>query len=140
MAEIRNANEVSLTIKAVGIDGSLYMTDRARLVVDDFNFTISEDNQSLSGVGNHTPVGVTRGNVEYEFSFTLMGEDGELLSTIATENGRSREIEFTASTDSFVAKMMSGYLTSLSYDGSDNDAVEWSAEGIAVSADLHERS
>lgn len=137
MAEITNANDVRLVVRAVGGGSNIGLTDRARIVVDDFNFTIDEENEALSGVGNHTPVGVTRGDVEYGYSFTIQGEDGDLLETIATSNGRSREIEFVATGRTFVVKMASGYLTSMSYDGSSGEAVEWSIEGIAVTADLH---
>ena len=137
MAEITNANDVRLVIKAAGED-DIGLTDRARIVVDDFNFTIEEDNEPLSGVGNQRPVGITRGDLEYTFSFTIQGEDGDLLQTIATRRGRSREIEFVATGRAFVVKMMSGYLTSLTYDGSTGEAVEWAAEGVAMSADLHD--
>ena len=136
MAEITNANDVRLVISAVG-ESDYAMTDAARIVVDDFNFTIEEDNEPLSGVGNHRPVGITRGDIEYSFSFTVQGEDGDLLETIATRRGRSREITFTATGREFVCKMISGYLTSLTYDGSTGEAVEWAAEGVAMNADLH---
>lgn len=136
MAEITNANDVRLVVRAVGVDDGIGLTDRARIVVDDFNFTIEEENEALSGVGNHTPVGVTRGDVEYTYSFTVQGEDGDLLQTIATSNGRSREIEFVATGRTFVVKMASGYLTSLSYDGNSGEAVEWAVDGLAVTADL----
>lgn len=136
MAEITNANDVRLVIKAADVSGEVAMTDAARIVVDDFNFTIEEDNQPLSGVGNQNPVGITRGDIEHSFSFTLQGEDGDLLETVATQEGRSREIEFTATGRVFVVKMMSGYLTSLSYDGSTGEAVEWSVEGVAMRAEV----
>lgn len=135
MAEITNANDVRLVVKT-GQNGDLGLTDRARIVVDNFNFTVDEDNEGLSGVGNHTPVGVTRGDVEYSWSFSIQGEDGDLLRAIALDNGRSREIEFLAKGRSFTVKMGSGYLTSLSYDGDSGEAVEWSAEGMAVTANI----
>ncbi len=138
MAEITNANDVRLVVKSADSDDSITMTNAARIVVDDFNFTIEEDNELLSGVGNQRPVGITRGDLEYTFSFTIQGEDGDLLQTVATRRGRSREIEFVATGREFVVKMMSGYLTSLTYDGSTGEAVEWSAEGVAMNADLRE--
>lgn len=137
MEEILNANQVDLVIKSDA--GDVEATNMARIVVDDFNFTFEEDNEPLSGVGNAKPVGITRGDMEYSFSFTVQGEDGELLETVATDDGRSRQIEFVATGDSFTVKMVGGFLTSLSYDGSSGDAVEWAAEGVASDADMGER-
>lgn len=138
MTEITNANDVRLVVRAVNVDGDLGLTDRARIVVNDFNFTVEENNEALSGVGNHLPVGVSRGNVEYSYSFTAQGEDGQLLSTVVQENGRSREIEFVAVARETTVKVASGYLTSLSYDGTDDEPTEWQAEGIALRAEFRD--
>lgn len=141
MAEITNANDVQLTVTPR--DGTRFDLTQAsetptgaRIAVDNFNFTFTEDNQLVGGVGNHTPVGITRGNVEYEFSFTVMGEDGSMLGAVALDDGRAREIEFLAVTEQGTVKMTVGYLTSLSYDGSDGEAVEYSVEGVAVEATI----
>lgn len=136
MPEITNANDVRLVVKAVGGDG-VTMTDRARVTVDSYSIGSEEENEAMSGVGNHKPVAVTRGNVTYNFSFTIQGEDAELFETIALDDGRAREIEFQAIGVDFVNKALGAYLTEFSNEGSDGDAVEYSVTGIATGADFH---
>lgn len=137
MVEITNANDVVLTVAALGVDGTIDAREMARAVVQDYNFTTSEDNTLISGAGLYQAKGVTRGNVTHEFSFTITGEDANLLETVATENGRSREIEFTAIGNTFTSKASSAYLTELARDGTDGEAEEWSVSGVVVVMDYH---
>ena len=138
MVEITNSSQVSLEIKS---GSTVALTNLARVAVADFNFTTSEDNQLVNGVGQQAPKGVTRGSITHEFSFTIQGEDADLLQAIALEPDgsgryRSREFEFIARGQDFRVKMLSGYLTELSFDGSEGEAVEYSVSGVAVDAEI----
>ncbi|UBF23171.1 tail tube [Haloarcula tailed virus 2] len=138
MVEITNSSEVSLEIKS-GVE-SLTLENIARVAVQDFNMTTSEDNQLVNGIGQQAPKGVTRGSITHEFSFSIQGEDANLLQAIALEEAdgsltgryRSKEFQFVARGKSFKVKMLSGYLTELALDGSEGEAVEYSVSGVAI--------
>lgn len=131
--EIENANDVVLTVTPVFDGDSLNLEEAARIVADSFNFTINEDNQSLSGAGRRTPKGLSGGDVEYTFSFTIQGTSAELLKTFALRDGRSRWIAFTAvCQDGTILDMDAGKFTSFAKDGSSGDPTEYSIEGVAV--------
>lgn len=139
MVEVTNANDVVLTIAALGVDGTVDAREMARAVVQDYNFTTTEGNELISGVGIRQPKGVTRGDVTHSFSFTVQGEDANLLETVATEEGVSREIEFTALGNSFTSKASSAYLTTLARDGTSGEVEEWSVEGVVVTMAYHRK-
>lgn len=142
MAEITNANQVQLRVKQSGETTEL--KSMARAAVSDFSFTYTEDNQTVSGVGRSGNVGVTRGNKDTEFSFTITGDDAELFKAVVindTDTGilESRTFNFVARTPNFKLKATEARLTEFSFEGSDGEAVEYSVSGIATNAYGEER-
>lgn len=141
MAEniITNANDVELVMTADGTNKGTPQS-MGRIVVDDFTLTRSEDVQSVSGVGFQLPAGLSNGDIELEYSFTMMGEDADVFDMVATADGHSRIFSFTA------RKMEDGEIQwSYTFDtckaaseeisGTSGDPMEYAVEGFAVSYD-----
>lgn len=140
MTIITNANDVELVLEQGGTKRG---TSRSmgRIVVDDFSIGTTEGNESVSGVGFRTPAGATYGDIEYNWSFTILGQDLEVFEMIANERGEAVPFSFTArKTDDngnieFEFALDTCVKTDDTFDGSSGDATEFSVEGFAVSLD-----
>lgn len=53
------------------------------LVIDDFEFTYSQDKERKYGIGNPHAQGRTNGNIEIDLSFTTIGENPDLFREVA---------------------------------------------------------
>lgn len=137
----RNANDVEFIITQVIRDDSGTATSRqtlgstARITVDEFSIDTDEDLEVLSGVGQAEGRGTSRGNVEHTWSCTIQGEDAELFSSLASEDGRSVELEIIARTDRYRDKLTGVYAGTRNLSASDGDPLEYEAGGTAESRD-----
>lgn len=137
---VTNANDVELILESGGTKAG---TSRSmgRIVVDDFSISTTEGNDAVSGVGFRTPAGVTFGDVNYNWSFTLMGSDLNVFDMVANPDGTSKVFSFTArKTDDegvveFEFALDTCFKTDDDYGGTSGDPTEYSVEGGAVSLD-----
>lgn len=136
--EPTNANDVELIVSEVirndsgARTGTYRLGSTARIVVDNFTLGDDEDLEGLSGVGNTEALGITQGDVEYSFSFTVQGEAANLFVDIAEENGRSVEMEIIAVGENHRAVLTGARAGTREYSGSSGDAVEYEVSGIAM--------
>lgn len=136
---ITNANDVELVIKGNNTKRGTAKS-MGRVVVDDFSITRDEDDSLESGVGHRLPSGISNGDIEHGFSFTIMGQDVDTFEMVATQDGRSNIFSFTAKNrDDDVIEweyaLDTCKVTSEEVSGSSGDTLEYSIEGIAVSLD-----
>lgn len=136
-----NANDVELIVSRVERDesgsrtGSETLADTARIVVDEFSIESDEDLDGLSGVGNPEALGVSQGDVEHSFSFTVQGEDARLFKNLAADNGRANELEIIVRLQDYKDKLTGCRAGTRNLSGSSGDAVEYEAGGIATGRD-----
>jgi hypothetical protein len=137
-----NADDVQLVISVVERDesgtkvGDTKIADTASIVVDDFSIGSEEDLEGLSGVGNATPLGVSRGDIEHSFSFTVQGEDADLFTgLVKDDDGRSAELEIVAIADEYKDKLTGAFAGTRDWSGSSGDPTEFEAEGMATNRD-----
>lgn len=141
MAEniITNANDVELVLQADntkrGTEG-----DMGRIVVDEFTITREEDDSLESGVGHRLPAGISNGDIELSFSFTILGQDVATFEMVATSDGRSNVFSFTARKRDeddieWEYALDTCKATTEEISGSSGDPIEYAVEGIAVSLD-----
>lgn len=134
-----NTDDVSLTVSVVerGEDGSrtgtTTLVDTANVVVDDFTIGTEEDMEGLSGVGNATPQGVSRGDIEHTYDFTIQGEDAEVFNGLVSgSDGRSNELQLIATGESFKIKLTGAFAGTRELSGSSGDPTEYAVEGMAT--------
>ena len=139
-----NTNDVTLIVSRVQRDesgartGTTEIVNTGAIVVDDFSIDTEEDLQGLSGIGNRTPQGISKGDVEHTFSFTVQGEDAELFVQIAEgEDGaqqgtESRELELIARFEDVNITLSGAWAGTRSVSGSSGDPVEYEVEGMAT--------
>jgi len=136
-----NANDVELVVSKVESDGAGASTtttkiaETAKVVVDEFSIGADEDLEGLSGVGNAEALGISQGDVEYSFSFTIQGEYAKLFKNLASDNGRANELEIIARLDDYKDKLTGCRAGTRDLSGSSGDPVEFEVEGIATGRD-----
>lgn len=126
-----NANDVRLVISRVDEDGDLVKTGTTSIVVDDFSIDSEEDLQSLSGIGNRKPQGISKGDIDYSFSFTVQGEDEDTMLDLS-EDGEAVELELKALFDSVTIVLEGAWAGTRSVSGSSGDPIEYEVEGMAT--------
>jgi len=138
-----NANDVTLIISVVERDesgtrtGTVELANTNAVVVDDFSIDTDEDLEGLSGIGNRTPQGITLGNIEHQFSFTVQGEDADLFADVAENTGNSQatsanELEIIAQFENTKIELSGAFAGTRNVSGSSGDAIEYEAEGMAT--------
>jgi hypothetical protein len=136
-----NANDVRLVVSRVERDetgtrtGTTQIASTAAIVVDDFSIDTEQDMEGLSGVGNFNPQGVSKGDLEHTFSFTVQGEDAELFGNLAATNGDANELEIVIQMEDYRDKLSGAYAGTRSLSGSSGDATEYEVSGMARSRD-----
>jgi hypothetical protein len=137
-----NANDVTLIVSQVIRNddgtrtGTRELANTNAIVVDDYEIGTAEDLEGLSGVGNPEALGISRGDIEHTFSFTIQGEDAELFNSLASDDtGRAVELEIIVRYEEYVDKLTGAWAGTRNTSGSSGDAVEYSAEGMATSRD-----
>lgn len=145
-----NADEVTLIIEQVNRDGGSRTTSSilgsdsgpvsGAVVVDDFSIETEEDLEALTGIGNYEALGISKGDVEHSFSFTVQGEHAELFQNLAQDNGTAQELDIIVKMDTYKDKLKSAYAGTRNVSVSNGDPVEFEAEGIALDRDPDEVS
>lgn len=136
-----NANDATLIVSRVLRDdsgtrtGTTELADTSAVVVDDFSIESDEDLESLSGIGNPEALGVSRGDIDHTFSFTIQGEDAELFEGLVSENGRAVELEIIVKLEDYTDKLTGAYAGTRNLSGSSGDPVEFEVEGMATGRD-----
>lgn len=136
-----NANDVQLIVSRIERDetGSrtdeIQILDTGSIVVDEFSIGTDEDLEGLSGIGNFEALGISRGDVEHSFSFTVQGEDAELFNELASSNGRANELQILVRMQDYKDKLVRAYAGTREVSGSSGDAIEYDVEGIATGRD-----
>lgn len=137
-----NADDVTLIVSEVLRDssgartGSKELANTNSIVVDDFSIGTEEDLEFLSGIGNAEAQGVSRGDLEHSFSFTVQGEDAALFNSLASDSdGRAVELEIIVRMDTYKDKLVGAYASTRNLSGSSGDPMEYEVEGGAVSRD-----
>jgi len=100
--------------------------------VADFSVSSDEDLSGLSGVGNPEALGISRGDVEHTFDFTVEGEDAELFSGLASENGRAVELEIIVKAQQYKGTLTGAYAGTRELSGSSGDPIEYAVDGMAT--------
>ena len=137
-----NTDDVTLIVSQVIRDeagtrtGSVELANTNAIVVDDFSIDTEEDMEALSGIGNAEALGISRGDIEHTFSFTVQGEDADLFNGLASDSdGRAVELEIILRAEDYKDKLTGAYAGTRSVSGSSGDAMEYEAEGIATGRD-----
>lgn len=134
-----NANDVTLIVSAVERsddgtrEGATQIASTAAITVDDFELGTEEDLEGMSGIGNSTPLGVSRGDIEHTFSFMVQGEDADLFADLVEDDsGRSVELEIIIRAEDYKDKMVGAYAGTRTLSGSSGDPIEFQVEGLAT--------
>jgi hypothetical protein len=137
-----NADDVTLIVSQVQRDdsgtrtGSTELANTSAIVVDDFSIETEEDLEALSGIGNPEALGISQGDIEHSFSFTVQGEDADLFNGLASDDtGRAVELEIIAKMEEYQDKLTGAYAGTRNVSGSSGDPIEFEAEGIATGRD-----
>lgn len=138
--EVTNADDVELYISANGTRrGS--SQEQGRIIVDEFTITKEEDNSSVSGVGQRLPTGISRGDIELSFDFTMLGEDVSVFEMVAGSSGESKPFSLTArKTDdagniAWEKALETCIAGSEELSASSGDPMEYAVSGLAVGLD-----
>lgn len=133
-----NANDVELVVSKVNRDesgsrtGTTKIARTAKVVVDEFSIESDEDLDGLSGVGNAEALGISQGDVEHSFSFTIQGEYAKLFKKLASDDGRANELEIVARLDDYKDKLTGCRAGTRNLSGSSGDPVEYEVQGLAT--------
>lgn len=133
-----NANDVSLRVTQVREEeDDRTLVNTGVVVVDEFSIGTEEDLEGLSGIGNPEALGISRGDVEHTFSFTVQGEDADLFQRIASgddpgDDTRSVQLELLAMFESVNIQLTGARAGTRNVSGSSGDAIEFEVEGLAT--------
>lgn len=138
-----NTDDVTLIISAVIRDdtgsrtGSTEIANTSAVVVDDFSIDTEEDLEILTGVGNaeangQVAGGVSKGDIEHTFSFTVQGEDAFVFQNLTNDNGRAGELEIIVNAQDYKDKLVGAYAGTRNLSGSSGDPLEFEVEGVAT--------
>lgn len=137
-----NADDVTLIVSQVernddgSRSGSRELTKTNAITVDDFTIGTEEDLTALSGVGNANPLGISQGDIEHSFDFTVQGEDADLFNALsADESGRAVELEIVVRAEDYKDKLVGAYAGTRELSGSSGDPIEYAVEGMATGRD-----
>lgn len=123
--KITNANDIVLNFAGAQTGGI------GALLCSDFNFSESNDDSLLHGVGNNKPIGNSEGNSTYEFDITLQGENADAANSVFESADSRPDISMYAISDngSMTWRVPHAWPQDSEYSGSDGDPVELSVQG-----------
>lgn len=133
-----NANDVTLIVSQVTRNdsgartGSTELRNTNAVVVDDFSVDTEEDLEALSGIGNAQALGISQGDIEHTFSFTIQGEDAELFNGLTGEDGRAVELEIIVQMEDYTTTLTGAYAGTRNTSGSSGDPTEFEIQGLAT--------
>lgn len=142
-----NTDDVTLIVSQVNRDdtgtrtGTTEIANTSAIVVDDFSIDTEEDLEILTGVGNaeasgQAAGGVSKGDIEHSFSFTVQGEDADVFNSLASDDdGRAVELEIIVQAEEYKDKLVGAWAGTRNISGSSGDALEFEAEGVATGRD-----
>lgn len=113
-----------------------------RVVAQDFTITVEQTINSISGISQNTPKGLTKGDLEYSFSFTIQGEDTQVMGNVSDSDGDSLPFDMDASKlpdQGSDAEWEYALLTCLAdteeISGTTDETMELAVEGMAAGFD-----
>lgn len=137
-----NTDDVTIIVSQVLRDnsgtrtGTTELVNTSAIVVDDFSIESEEDLEPLSGIGNAEALGISQGDIEHSFSFTVQGEDADLFNGLASDDdGRANELELIVKMENYQDKLTGAYAGTRNVSGSSGDPVEFEVEGVATGRD-----
>jgi len=139
-----NANDVRLIVNRVERDGNGNVQDTPEIgqstsiVVSEFNLDSSETLSGLHGISNPEALGISRGNKEHEFDFTVEGEYYELLRDVAEDDGRAAELQIVAQYQEYRTVLEGAYIGEKSSGITDDEAASHEFGGMARKRDDRE--
>jgi len=145
--EPTNANDVRLTVSTIkrNDEGDAFefpeIGSSASIVVDSFSIDSSGSLDPLFGLSNSEALGMSEGNVEHEFSFTVMGEHYDLLNDIVQDsaeelNGpRSVELQIVAHWQDYRTVLVPARVEERNSSVSDGETAEHEFSGYALRRD-----
>ena len=134
-----NANDVTLIVSVVNRDesgsrtGTTTLADTSAVSVSDFTLGTEEDLSGLGGIGNPEDLGISQGDIEHTFSFTVEGEDAEVFNGLASdEDGRAVELEIIVKMEDFKSKLTGAKAGTRELSASSGDPIEYDVEGMST--------
>jgi len=134
-----NADDVTIIISQVERNdagertGSTELANTNVVSASDFSIDTEEELEIISGIGNAEGIGISKGDIEHTFSFTVMGEDAELFNgLVENDSGRAVELELLVRMNEYKDKLTECYAGTRSLSVSDGDTVEYEVEGVAL--------
>lgn len=116
-------------------------TTAYRLIAQDFTITVDQTINSISGISQNVPKGLTKGDIEYTFSFSVQGQDTKVMENVSDDDGDSTVFDMNATKTDDNGNIEWEYsLTTCLADteevsGSTDEAMELSVEGMAAGFD-----
>jgi len=145
--EPTNANDVRLVVSEVirNDEGKEQETqelgESTSVVVDQFSIDSSGSLDPLHGLSNPEALGMSQGNIEHEFSFTVMGEYYELLRDLrrrsdnSSGDPRSVELRIKAEWQGYRTVLNGAYVEEKNSSVSDGETAEHEFSGYALRRD-----
>jgi hypothetical protein len=146
--EPTNANDVRLTVSVArrDDDGSNpragpELGSSASIVVDSFSIDSSGSLDPLHGLSNSEALGISQGNIEHEFSFTVMGEYYDLIENIRrdvaddSDDPRSIELFIVVQWQEYRTVLEGAYMEETNSSVSDGETAEHEFSGYALRRD-----
>lgn len=124
--EFTNANDVIISV--AGEQGG----NGGNMIVADWTFTETKDDDLVHGAGNHGPQGITHGNVEYEFDITLEGDHARAYDTVSESPDNPPDFKITARGPHATWTFPHAWPQDIEYSGEDGEIVEISISGLAL--------
>lgn len=92
---VTNADDVDIILES---DGEKHGTPNSmgRFNANEFTLTVDQDITSEGMVGQNTPAGLSKGDLEYSFSFTVVGQDTTMMDMVSDDTGDSLPFSMTA--------------------------------------------
>jgi len=133
---LTDANDVDVVFEQ---DGNQYGTPNSmmRKTVNEFTITVGQTISSEGMVGQHAPAGLSKGDLEYTFSFTLSGDDGDIQGMVSDEIGDSLPFNMTAKkvedgTEQWSYSLRTCLADTEEVTGTTGETLEVSVEGMAA--------
>ena len=139
---ITNADDVDIILESEVSDtrrGS--PNSMGRIVADEFSISVGQTITSVSGVGYNTPAGLSKGDLEYSFSFVINGDDTTVMDMVSDADGDSLPFSYTARKvdDNGDVQWEYSLGTCLAdteeISGTTDETMQMSVEGLAVTVD-----
>lgn len=95
---VTNADDVDVYLKANSEDianTADVPTSAMYIVGNEFSLSTEQDIESVGGFSQNVPKGLTKGDIEYSFDFSIDGENRDVQLLISDEDGDSRPFSMT---------------------------------------------